>query len=110
MRFSDRGNLWATAPSPSSQNPYGLTPGEFNVGRLLGRGLGLAEIAETLGMSGRAVLAERDRLMRKLGAHNFAHFEHIVATLTGLDSDWSENVYLDDTSDGLDDEDIVFVD
>ncbi len=111
MRFSDRGNLWATAPSASPQNPYGLSTGEFNVARMLGRGLGLAEIAETLGISGRSVLAQRDRLMLKLGARNIAHFEHIIATLTGFDSDWSESVYLDDDdSDGLLDDDIIFAD
>ena len=110
MRFYDRGNLWATAPSASPHNPYDLSTGEFDVARMLGRGLGLAEIAETLGISGRSVIAQRDRLMLKLGARNFAHFEHIVATLTGLDSDWSEAVYLDDSSDGLADEDIVFAD
>jgi DNA-binding CsgD family transcriptional regulator len=111
VRFSDSGNLRAIAPSASPHNPYDLSPGEFNVARMLGRGLGLAEIAETLGMSGRSVLAQRDRLMQKLRARNLAHFEHIIATLIGLDTDWSESVYLDDTSDGLaDDEDIVFAD
>ena len=111
LRFSDSNNLRAEAPSASPYNPYGLTPVEFNVARMLGRGLGLAEVAEMLGLSGRSVLAQRDRLMLKLRARNIAHFEHIIATLTGLQSDWSETVYLDDDSDGLaDDTDIVFAD
>jgi len=109
---SDRGNLWATAPSASSSNPYQLSPREFDVARLLGRGLGLVEIAELLGISGRSVLAQRERLMAKLGARNLAHLEHIIATLGRLDSDWSETVYLDDFSDGLADEepDLIFAD
>ena len=111
MRFSDCGNLRAYAPSASLQNPYDLSSGEFDVARMLGRGLGLAEIAETLGMTGRSVLAQRDRLMQKLGARNLTHLEHIIATVIGIDSDWSETVYLDDTSDGLaEDEDLNFAD
>ena len=111
MRFSDRENLRAIAPSASLQNPYGLSSGEFDVARMLGRGLGLAEIAETLGVTGRSLLAQRDRLMQKLGARNLAHLEHIIATLVGIDSDWSESVYLDDSSDGLaDDDDLIFAD
>jgi len=111
VRFSDRGNLRAYAPSASLHNPYDLSTGEFNVARMLGRGLGLAEIAETLGMTGRSVLAQRDRLMQKLGARNLAHLEHIIATLIGIDSDWSETVYLDDSSDGLsDDDDLIYLD
>jgi DNA-binding CsgD family transcriptional regulator len=110
---SDREHLWATAPSAVSSNPYQLTVREFDVARMLGRGLGLAEIAETLGLSGRSVLAQRERLMEKLGARNLAHLEHIIATLERLDSDWSESVYLDDFSDGLADEeepDLIFAD
>lgn len=113
MRFSDRESLWANAPSASYSNPYNLNTREFDVARMLGRGLGFAEIAETLGLSGRSVLAQRDRLMQKLGARNTAHLEHIIATLGRLDSDWSETVYLDDYSDGLaDDEEpeIIFAD
>lgn len=113
MRFSDRESLWANAPSASCSNPYNLSAGEFDVARMLGRGLGFAEIAETLGLSGRSVLAQRDRLMQKLGARNTAHLEHIISTLGRLDSDWSESVYLDDDSDGLaDDEepDLIFAD
>jgi len=110
MGFSDSQHLRAAAPADSQCNPYGLSQVEFSVARMLGRGLGLAEVAETLGMSGRSVLAQRDRLMVKLRARNVAHFEHIIATLTGLQSDWSETVYLDD-SDGLGDDDaIVFAD
>jgi DNA-binding CsgD family transcriptional regulator len=110
---SDREHLWATAPSAVSSNPYQLTAREFDVARMLGRGLGVAEIAETLGLSGRSVLAQRERLMEKLGARNLAHLEHIIATLERLDSDWSESVYLDDFSDGLADEeepDLIFAD
>lgn len=113
MRFSDRESLWANAPSASYSNPYNLSACEFDVARMLGRGLGLAEIAETLGLSGCSVLAQRDRLMQKLGARNTAHLEHIISTLGRLDSDWSETVYLDDYSDGVaDDEqpDLVFAD
>lgn len=113
MRFSDREGLRADAPSASYSNPYGLTLGEFDVARMLGRGLGLAEIAETLGLSGRSVLSQRDRLMQKLGARNTAHLEHIISTLGRLDSDWSETVYLDDFSDGLADDEaseIIFAD
>lgn len=113
MRFSDREGLWANAPSPSFSNPYNLSASEFDVARMIGRGLGLAEIAETLGLTGRSVLAQRDRLMQKLGARNTAHLEHIISTLGRLDSDWSETVYLDDFSDGLaDDEkpDLIFAD
>jgi DNA-binding CsgD family transcriptional regulator len=111
VRFSDREHLRAIAPSASPQNPYDLSPGEFNVARMLGRGLGLAEIAETLGMTGRSVLAQRDRLMQKLRARNLAHLEHIIATMVGVDSDWSEAVYIDDFSDGLADvEDLIFAD
>lgn len=110
MQFSDRGNLWASAPS---SNPYGLNSREFEIARMLGRGLGLAEIAETLALSGRTVLAQRERLMQKLGARNLAHLEHIIATLGRLDSDWSETVYLDDLSDGLASDaepDLIFAD
>jgi len=110
---SDREDLWAIAPSASSSNPYQLTVREFDVARMIDRGLGVAEIAETLDISGRSVLAQRDRLMEKLGARNLAHLEHIIATLDRLDSDWSETVYLDDLSDGLADEagaDLVFAD
>jgi len=111
MGFSDSQHLRAAAPAAAPYNPYGLSSVEFNVARMIGRGLGLAEIAEMLGMSGRSVLAQRDRLMVKLRARNVAHFEHIIATLTGLQSDWSETVYLDDDSDGLsDDKDIVLAD
>ena len=113
MQFSDRGNLWANAPSASAANPYQLDAREFDVARLLGRGLGLAEIAETLGLTGRAVLARRERLMAKLGARNLAHLEHIISTLGRLESDWSETVYLDDFSDGLasdEEPDLIFAD
>ena len=113
MPASDREDLWAIAPSASSSNPYQLTVREFDVARMIDRGLGVSEIAETLDISGRSVLAQRDRLMEKLGARNLAHLEHIIATLDRLDSDWSETVYLDDLSDGLADEagaDLVFAD
>ena len=113
MHFSDRGNQWAAAPTASALNPYGLSAREFDVARLLGRGLGLAEVAETLGLSGRRVLAERERLMQKLRARNLAHLEHIIATLGQLDTDWSGTVYLDDLSDGLTadaESDLVFAD
>jgi DNA-binding CsgD family transcriptional regulator len=99
VTFSEREKLQAVAFAVSAHNPYGLNAGEFNVARMLGRGLGLAEIAETLGMTGRSVLAHRDRLMQKLHARNQAHLEHIIATLIGVDYDWSESVYLDDLSD-----------
>ena len=111
MPISDRENLRAIAPSASAHNPYDLNAAEFNVARMLGRGLGLAEIAETLGMSGRSVLAQRERLMQKLHARNLAHLEHIIATLIGVDTDWSESVYLDDDSDDLSEiEDLIFAD
>jgi DNA-binding CsgD family transcriptional regulator len=113
MGFSDSQHLRAAAPAATSQNPYGLNAREFDVARMLGRGLGLAEIAETLGLSGRSVLAQRERLMEKLRARNLAHLEHIIATLGQLDSDWSETVYLDDLSDGLTadaDSDLIFAD
>ncbi len=112
MPASDRGNLWAPAPSAPSSNPYQLTAREYDVARMLGRGLGLVEIAETLGISGRSVLAQRERLMAKLGARNLAHLDHIISTLERLESDWSETVYLDDFSDGLADEesDLIFAD
>lgn len=111
MQFFDRANLWASAPEPS--NPYGLTAREFDVVRMLGRGLGLAEVAETLNLSGRSVLAQRERLMQKLGARNLAHLEHIISTLVRLEPDWSETVYLDDFSDGLADDaesDLIYAD
>lgn len=110
--MSGRGNLWATAPS-ATLNPYGLNSREFDVARMLGRGLGLAEIAETLGLSGRSVLAQRERLMQKFNARNLAHLEHIIATLGPLDTDWSETVYLDDLSAGLasdEESDLIFAD
>jgi DNA-binding NarL/FixJ family response regulator len=110
---SDRENLWAIAPSASSSNPYQLSAREFDVARMIDRGLGVAEIAETLDIPGRSVLVHRDRLMEKLGARNLAHLEHIIATLDRLDSDWSETIYLDDLSDGLAEEgepDLVFAD
>ena len=110
MSTSDGANLRAEAPS--SYNPYGLTTREFDVARMLGRGLGVVEIAETLGISGRSVIAQRERLMQKLGARNFIHLEHIISPLGRLESDWSETVYLDDFSDGLADEetDLIFAD
>jgi len=109
--FSDRENLLAVAPSPTASNPYGLSTGEFNVARMMGRGLGLAEIAEALGVTARSVHAQRERLMLKLRARNVAHLEHIIATLVGIDADWSEAVTLDDASDDLVDfEDLIFAD
>lgn len=111
MPVSDRENLWAIAPSASSSNPYGLSTREFDIARLVARGLDLVEIAETLGLSGRSVLLERERLMLKLGARNLAHLEHIVSTLGHLDSDWTELVYVDDfTDDGTEAPDLVFAD
>ena len=113
VRYSDRESLRAHAPSASWSNPYNLSSGEFDVARLLGRGLGLAEIAETLGLTGRSTLSLRDRLMQKLGARNLAHLEHIISTLGRIDTDWSETIYLDDGSDGLaDDEEpeVIFAD
>lgn len=113
MRFSDRGSLRANAPSASFSNPYNLSAGEFDVSRLIGRGLGLAEIAETLGLTGRSTLVLRDRLMHKLGARNEAHLEHIISTLAPLDTDWSESVYLDDYTQGLADDaepEVIFAD
>lgn len=113
MGYSDRESLWADAPSAASSNPYNLSSREFDVARMLGRGLGLAEVAETLGLSGRSVLAQRERLMLKLGARNTAHLEHIISTLGRIDSDRCETAYLDDFSAGLaDDEepDLIFAD
>lgn len=111
MPFSDRENLRAVAPSPATSNPYGLSSGEFNVARMMGQGLGLAEIAEALGITGRSVHAQRERLMLKLRARNLAHLEHIIATLVDFDSDWSEAVTLDDSADDhADFEDLIFVD
>lgn len=111
MPFSDREKLRAVAPSASAGNPYGLNASELNVARMMGRGLGLAEIAETLGITGRSVRAQRDRLMQKLHARNLAHLEHIIATLIGVDADWSEAVTLDDSADDpVDFEDLIFAD
>lgn len=111
MSVSDRGNLWATAPAAPAPNPYKLDMREFDLVRLLGRGLDLADIAELLGVTGRSVQLQRERIMLKLGARNLAHLEHIVSTLGRLDADWTETVYLDDFSDDGDDEpDLVFAD
>lgn len=107
MSVPDRGNLWLAAPSVAASNPYHLDRREFDVMRLIGRGMDLPEIAEALAISGRSALAQRERIMAKFGARNLAHLEHIVATMGRLDSDWPETVYLDDFSD---EPDIVFAD
>lgn len=111
MPFYKGKKLLPVAPQVSAQNPYGLNAGEFNLARVLGRGLDLAETAKTLGTSDRSVRAQVSRLMQKLHARNPAHLEHIIATLGRLEGDWCETVYLDDTSDDLADvEDLIFAD
>jgi DNA-binding CsgD family transcriptional regulator len=103
----DSQHLWAPAVAA---NPYDLDAREFDIVRLIGRGFDLAEIAETLGLTGRTVLASRERLMQKLGARNLAHLDHIVSTLGHADLGASEVVYLEDYAEGADESDLVFAD
>jgi DNA-binding NarL/FixJ family response regulator len=109
VSVSNSQHLWATAPVATA-NPYHLDAGEFDIVRLVGRGVALAEIADTLGLTGRAVSLSRERLMQKLGARNLAHFEHIASTLWQADGVESEPVYLEDYADDADEPDLVFAD
>jgi DNA-binding CsgD family transcriptional regulator len=114
MPYFDHGNLWAVLPGASLSNPRGLNTSETELARMIVSGLGIAEIADILGLTGRSVLSIRERLMQKLGAHSLAHLENILSSAGMSEDELSEAIYLDDFTDekaDLDDEpDLIFLD
>ncbi len=86
-----RGERWASDPvqramfqkaaggHPSGGELAGLSDRELQVLRLLGTGLGTAEIAQTLSLSIKTVGTYRERLKTKLGADNALQLERRAA-------------------------------
>jgi DNA-binding NarL/FixJ family response regulator len=59
-----------SANGPRGANPFGLTPRELEVLRLLGEGLDTATIAQQLVISPKTVATHAQRVLSKLGAHS----------------------------------------
>ena len=62
-------------------NPYGLTPRQQRIGRLLLDGLSRRQIADTLGEVVGVISRERAAMMRKTRARNGCHLLHLLCVL-----------------------------
>jgi DNA-binding CsgD family transcriptional regulator len=80
----------------SSQNPYGLTSAELGVVELLRRGLAGRDAWDRWQMDRATFRRHTESIVRKLGAKNAAHMQHLIGTLPGHPEHSSDVVYLDD--------------
>ena len=71
------GNEW-------SGNPYRLTAREQRIAMLLADEVSAEQVAARLDLALGVFRAALARLLRKTGAHNLAHLNHIIATLDRL--------------------------
>lgn len=85
----------ATGAAYDPQNPYALTPLEWQVVDLLTAGLTGEEVGDRLGIDRRGVALSRAGAMRKYGARNGLHLAHLVAISRRAASD-PEVVVLED--------------
>ncbi len=64
-----------------SGNPYCLTAREQRIATLVAEEISTEQAASLLNMTVGVFRAAQARLLRKTGAHNLAHLNHIIATL-----------------------------
>ncbi len=67
------------AKSPEQQNPWGLTPAEFDVLRYVAKGLSNAEVGQVMTLERRTVRTHLSHIYRKMGVNS--HVEAVVMAL-----------------------------
>lgn len=83
------------------ENPYALTPLEWQVVDLLTAGLTGEEVGGLLGIDRRGVALRRASAMRKYGARNGLHLAHLVAISRRTSGSEPSIVMLEDMPSGL---------
>ncbi|HEX8437349.1 response regulator transcription factor [Archangium sp.] len=72
-------SIQARPPEPDKQNPWGLTPAEFDVLRYVAKGLSNAEVGRVMTLERRTVRTHLSHLYRKMGVNS--HVEAVVLAL-----------------------------
>ena len=72
-------SLQARPPESQKQNPWGLTPAEFEVLRYVAKGLSNAEVGKVMTLERRTVRTHLSHIYRKMGVNS--HVEAVVLAL-----------------------------
>jgi DNA-binding NarL/FixJ family response regulator len=72
-------SIQAKPPEPAKQNPWGLTPTEFDVLRYVAKGLSNAEVGRVMTLERRTVRTHLTHIYRKMGVNS--HVDAVVMAL-----------------------------
>ncbi len=72
-------SIQAKPPEPEKQNPWGLTPTEFDVLRYVAKGLSNAEVGRVMTLERRTVRTHLTHIYRKMGVNS--HVDAVVMAL-----------------------------